>query len=188
MPDNLVILKQDEYERMMKAVRFVEGMQRGPVRGHEPPEAPPAQPAGTVYVKVTGPEDTDFRPGDAETKYFPCVLTEKVIPTPEEETEYGPISQSDYWKDYDAAEDEEGRVFAWNGATLTEGNRYSVDPIDVKGKDGEDGQYTIFVLNDPGGGTSSDPCTTDTFVTSVSCVDDELVVNTEMISYRSCTP
>lgn len=151
MPDNLVVIKQDEYERMMKAVRFVEGMQRGPVRGQDRPENPEVPSAGTVYVKVTGPIDEDFRPGDTETKYYPCCLTQKIIPTVDEETESGPFSPSDYWLDLDGSEDEEGRVFAWNGGTLIEGNRYSVDPIDVKGKEGEDGQYTIFVVNGSGG-------------------------------------
>jgi hypothetical protein len=188
MPDNLVVLKQDEYERMMKAVRFVEGMQRGPVRGHEQPETPPGIPSTTAFVKVSGPEDTDFRPGDTDTHYYPCVRTEKVIPTAEEETTYGPFSPGDYWRDYDDPnEDPVGRVFAFNGGTLEEGKRYAVDPINARDKAGEDGVYTIFVVNKTGEGTS-DPCETITVVTGVTFDEEEcdVVVTTAEILYRDC--
>lgn len=136
-----IVLTQEQFDRMMRATRYVESMQKGPARGQEVPEYPVGVPTGEVWVKVTGPADEDFRPEDTESSYYPCVLTEKFVLSTEEEMLYGPLSS--YWKDYDGAEDEEGRCFSLNNGALVEGQRYKATPVDQ-----QENQYPVFGIAD----------------------------------------
>lgn len=139
----MIEITQEQFDRMMRAVRFVESMQRGPVRGQEIPEQPVAPPAAEVFIKITGPEDEAFKPEDEDSKYFPCVLTEKIVLSTEDEAIYGPLDS--YWRDLDGEEDEEGRAFALNGGDLISGSRYKATVVEM-----HDGQYPVLSV-DTGG-------------------------------------
>lgn len=140
MAEPLITLSKDQFDRMMRAVRFVEGMQMGPVRGQEVPEPPPHHRQQDHWVKVTGAADAAFRPEDANTDYYPCVTTEKVVLSAYEELSFGPLAD-DYWIDYDGVDDEEARVFSANGATLVSGQRYRATIVDQK-----DDQYAVLLV------------------------------------------
>jgi hypothetical protein len=137
-----VMLTQEQYDRLLRAAMFVESIQRGPVRGQEIPEQPATPTAQEVFVLITGDADTFFKPEDEGTKYYPCVLTEKVLLTDAEELEHGPLGS--YWNDLNTGPDyEEGRAFALNGGALVNGNRYKATVLEY-----HDGQYPILAVSD----------------------------------------